>query len=158
LSTERPAQSEQAGRASSSDQGRRALVPEADGANDQRDCQQPRPHPRSCPRISSSTDGEAEPRYLIGPQPASEDLLPPRARTLDWAALLKRVYDVDVLHCPRCAGRLEVIAAISERSVVTKILAHLGLPTSLPQPAPARAPPWAELEFDHDLDDNKLCC
>ena len=40
-----------------------------------------------------------------------------------------------------------------------KILAHLNLPTTLPQPCAARAPPWSEdeldqgeLDFDDDLD------
>jgi len=51
--------------------------------------------------------------------PSAEELLPLRARRLDWAALLARVWEIDVLKCPRCAnGRMEVIAAISELSVV----------------------------------------
>ena len=57
---------------------------------------------------------------------------------------------------PRCPnGRMEVIAALSELSVVAKILAHLKLPTVLPQPCSARAPPWSEDELDQgefDLD------
>jgi Putative transposase len=93
-------------------------------------------------------------RYLLGTMPADEELLPLRARRLDWAALLARVFDVDVLKCPRCPnGRMEVIAAISELPVVAKILAHLKLPTALPQPCPARAPPWSEDELDLDDDD-----
>jgi hypothetical protein len=54
---------------------------------------------------------------------------------------------------------VDVIAAISELPVVTKILAHLNRPTALPQPCAARAPPWSEdeldqgeLDFDDDLD------
>ena len=92
--------------------------------------------------------------------PSAEELLPLRARRLDWAALLARVWDVDVLKSPRCPnGRMEVIAAISELSVVAKILAHLKLPTALPQPCPARAPPWSEDELDQgelELDDDDL--
>jgi hypothetical protein len=99
-------------------------------------------------------------RYLLGTMPAAEEQLPLRARRLDWAALLARVWDVDVLRCPRCPnGRMEVIAAISEFLVVAKILAHLKLPMTLPQPCPARAPPWSEAEFDQgefDLDDDDL--
>jgi hypothetical protein len=99
-------------------------------------------------------------RYLLGTMPSAEELLPLRARRLDWAALLARVWEIDVLKCPRCAnGRMEVIAAISELSVLKKILAHLNLPTALPQPCAARAPPWSEdeldqgeLDFDDDLD------
>ena len=96
-------------------------------------------------------DHGAELCYLIGPLPSPEDLLPPRTRRLDWAALLKRVFSIDVLSCPRCGDRLRLIAAISEPSVVSKILEHLQLPTTLPQPACARAPPWAEAELDFDF-------
>ena len=46
-----------------------------------------------------------------------------------------------VLACPRCGGRLRLIALIEQRAVVTRILAHLGLPTELPVPRPARPPP-----------------
>ena len=47
---------------------------------------------------------------------------------------------------------MQIIAALSDPPVVAKILAHLGLPTALPQPATARAPPWSEAELDLDLD------
>jgi hypothetical protein len=69
-------------------------------------------------------------------------------RRLDWAALLARVWSVDVLECARCKGRMRVIAALFDPSVVAKVLSHIDLPTTLPQPAPARAPP----SFEEDLD------
>ena len=44
-------------------------------------------------------------------------------------------------HCPNCgAGELRIIAAILERSVVEKILAHLGLEPQPPPKAAAREP------------------
>src|SRR5262245_47536325 len=45
------------------------------------------------------------------------------------ARLLKRVFDVDVEHCPNCGGALKIIAAIDDPPVIAKILTHLGLPT-----------------------------
>jgi hypothetical protein len=33
-----------------------------------------------------------------------------------WARLLKRVFDIDVEHCPNCSGALKIIAAPSTRS------------------------------------------
>jgi uncharacterized protein YbaR (Trm112 family) len=51
---------------------------------------------------------------------------------------------MDVLACPRCGGRLRVIALIEEAAVIDRILRHLGLPTEPPAPRPARAPPHAE--------------
>jgi len=46
-----------------------------------------------------------------------------------------------VLACPRCGGHLRLIALIEEATVIERILGHLGLPTALPAPRPARAPP-----------------
>jgi hypothetical protein len=58
---------------------------------------------------------------------------------IDWAALLKRVYDVDALACP-CGGRLRFIALILEREVAQSILQSLGLPDRPPPIARARSP------------------
>jgi hypothetical protein len=53
---------------------------------------------------------------------------------ISWARLLKRVFDIDMEHCPNCGGgELKIIAAILERPVIEKILSHLGLD---PQPPP----------------------
>jgi hypothetical protein len=79
--------------------------------------------------------------------------VPLRTRYLPWAELLRRVHEVDVLQCDRCAGRRRVIAFITDTHVVTAILAHLGLPTLPPGLAPARAPPQAELGFVVSSDD-----
>ncbi len=36
-----------------------------------------------------------------------------------WARLLKRVFDIDMQHCPNCgAGELTIIAALVERPVI----------------------------------------
>jgi Putative transposase len=45
-----------------------------------------------------------------------------------WAALMRRAFDLDVLRCPRCAGRMQLIATIDDLIVIQCILAHLGLP------------------------------
>ncbi len=58
---------------------------------------------------------------------------------MSWARLLKRVFDIDVEHCPHCGGKLKIIAAIEEPGVIAKILAHLGLPTRAPPRSPARS-------------------
>jgi hypothetical protein len=57
---------------------------------------------------------------------------------IPWAELLQRVFLEDVLACP-CGGRRKVIAFITERKVVKRILEHLGLPTTGPPIAPARS-------------------
>jgi hypothetical protein len=58
-------------------------------------------------------------------------------RRLSWAELLKRTFQVDLTKCPDCGGNVKFIAAIVKRSVVQKILTHLGLPSDLPRFHPA---------------------
>jgi len=58
---------------------------------------------------------------------------PPRAASRSWRELIRRIYEVDPLVCP-CGGTLRVIAFLTERAVVERILRHLGL---WPPPAAA---------------------
>ena len=44
--------------------------------------------------------------------------------------MMKRVFGTDVLKCDECPGWMRVIANIEKPAVVTRILRHLGLPTS----------------------------
>jgi hypothetical protein len=59
-----------------------------------------------------------------------------RTRYWTWAALMRRAFDLDVLRCPRCAGRMHLIATIDDPAVIQKILAHLGLPGAREDPRP----------------------
>ena len=58
-----------------------------------------------------------------------------------WAALMRRVFDLDALACPRCGGRLRVIATVQDSVVARTILAHLGLALSPEPPGPAPPAP-----------------
>lgn len=53
-----------------------------------------------------------------------------------------RKFEIDVLACPGCGGRLRLLATIEDPTVARNILAHLGISTECPQPEPARPPPW----------------
>jgi len=59
---------------------------------------------------------------------------------VDWASLLRRSFQVDVLACTKCGGRLRVLAVITEREAARRILEHLGQPTDAPPLARARDP------------------
>jgi hypothetical protein len=63
-----------------------------------------------------------------------------RPRRLAWAELLRRVFAVDVLACPRCGGRMRVLAAVHPPEAAQAILTCLALP--------ARAPPLRAARID----------
>jgi ribosomal protein S27E len=69
--------------------------------------------------------------------------------SLTWAMLIKRVYEVDPLACPKCGGQMRVIAFIEppQGAVIEKILRHCGLW----QPSAPRAPPVTD-DWVHDPD------
>jgi hypothetical protein len=67
---------------------------------------------------------------------------------VDWATLLRRSFEVDVLTCAHCGGRVRVLGEITEPSMVRLILESLGLPTEAPVAARARDP--TELLGDPD--------
>ena len=54
---------------------------------------------------------------------------------------MRRAFGFDVLACPRCGHAMRLIALIEQADVIGRILRHLGEPTEVPAPAPARAPP-----------------
>ncbi len=58
---------------------------------------------------------------------------------------MQRSIGFDVLACPRCAGRLTLVALIQDGAVIRRILRHLGLSDIVPEMRPSRAPP---LPFD----------
>ena len=52
-----------------------------------------------------------------------------------------------MLVCPKCGGKMRVIAHIDQPAAIQKILNHLGLETETPKLTPARDPPqlaWDE--------------
>jgi hypothetical protein len=56
-----------------------------------------------------------------------------------WARLLGRVFDLDTATCSFCRrGPLRIIAAMTQESVITRILRHLKLASVPPPIAPAR--------------------
>ncbi len=61
-----------------------------------------------------------------------------RERRLPWAELLRRVFQEDVLRCPQCGGRAEVISAITQPKVIQAILICLGSSVRAPPLSPAR--------------------
>jgi len=71
----------------------------------------------------------------------------PRKYRLTWAALLARVFQIDMEKCPHCGGKMQIVAAITEPDSARRYLEGVGLPAEVPTLAPARAPPQEELDF-----------
>ena len=94
------------------------------------------------PRSGTSSDRAAPPPPGTGSGPWTLPAqLPPRPRRgaprtgprwLRWAELLRRVFRIDVLECPKCHGRREVIGFVVDPESIHAILSHLGLPTAPP--------------------------
>jgi len=59
-----------------------------------------------------------------------------------WAELLKRTFGVDVLECPKCKGRMKLLAVVTEAKSIQRMLRHLGEATEPPAREPARGPPY----------------
>ncbi len=83
-------------------------------------------------------------RAVVSSPPVVEDVhdIPRRGPYRPWAALLQRTFGFDVLACPRCQGRMRLLAMVTEPKSITRYLAALGEPTDAPTRAPARAPPY----------------
>jgi len=83
---------------------------------------------------SAGNDGGEPTKTLVAPAP-------PRARTgryLLWHELLRRVFEIDVLQCPKCGGRLRLLCTVHDGFSARRYL-H-GVSAQAP-PAEARPPP-----------------
>jgi hypothetical protein len=52
------------------------------------------------------------------------------------AAMIRKVYEVDPMLCPKCGGRMKVIAFLTNFSVVDRIIGHLKLTFVAERPPP----------------------
>jgi len=100
--------------------------------------------PAECGSAVGSAAGLSSPRVAGGPATVTEPAgaaAPGKRGWVRWADLLRRVFEIDILHGTRCGGRMRFVAAIDDPEVVRRILGYLGLPTSIAPPLPARSPP-----------------
>ena len=102
--------------------------------------------PASAPAVQVAKTTDAEEREEPARStPASSGTRPEtRPRNYSWAELMRRVFEIDVLECPSCHGRMRILAAIHSPDAIRAILECLGLP--------ARAPPVAPAEPESEAD------
>src|SRR5438552_3525772 len=79
-----------------------------------------------CPPSPPADEARAE---------AKPDRARPKYRA--WADLMRRAFETDVLACPRCGGRMTVLATIEDPAVIQRILTHLGLSLEAGEALPA---------------------
>jgi hypothetical protein len=63
-----------------------------------------------------------------------------RKASIMWALLMARIFEVMPLKCPHCGQVINIISFITHKTLIQKILGHLGLPAEPPKTAPARSP------------------
>ena len=59
-----------------------------------------------------------------------------------WRMLKARTFGLQTTTCPHCDGQLVFRALVKDPGTIHRFLTHLGLPTQIPRPAPARGPPY----------------
>jgi hypothetical protein len=95
---------------------------------------------RAEPEAAAAASGPSAPPAHDEAAEAKSARSRPRYRA--WSELMRRAFEADVLACPRCGGRMTVLATIEDPAVIHRILTHLGLATEGGEALPAaRASP-----------------
>ena len=93
-----------------------------------------------------------EPETPVSAGECTTDATSSSRTNLLWAELMQRSFGFDVLACPRCGDRFELIALIEDPKVIRRILSHLSVLTDVlsarsgrPPPLPiGRSDPWCD--------------
>jgi hypothetical protein len=123
----------------------------------------------AAPGSPSPVPAEREPRGSTPPAHVRAAPVRPVARPVharrSWAALMLRSLMLDVLKCPRCPGRMKVIACLDQPEVIEKFLRSAGLWTEPPTretsgipalPPSDDSPCTSPSDLDDRLDDPPL--
>jgi len=89
-------------------------------------------------RVRKKKQAAAEGKQDIEPEDGNGFL---KQRRMNWAALIKRVYELDPLHLPACGGTMRIIGFIDKcrSEVVGKILRHCALWKTAETPPPVKS-------------------
>jgi len=68
-----------------------------------------------------------------------------RKASKSWASLIKRVFEVDPLICPKCGAAMRIISFVIDSKEVNRLLKNLDIPAwTIPEPIKSNAPPGSE--------------
>jgi hypothetical protein len=84
-------------------------------------------------RRTAAAGDAARPVVTVDPEP--EAVREARRR---WAELLRRIFEVDPLRCPRCGEAMRVVAFITDPRIIDRILDHLQRTHRRPRAPPRR--------------------
>jgi hypothetical protein len=103
------------------------------------------PHARWRARVVAygALPGTAATAPNLGGDSDDDRASPPQPRHWAWANLMRRAFDLDVLACPRCGGRLRLLGTIEDPVAIRAILDHLAASAE----GVYRAPPPITLEL-----------
>jgi hypothetical protein len=73
-----------------------------------------------------------------------------RTTGYQWAELMRRTFGIDLLACPRCGGRLRLVALIDQAFVIERNLATPRDAHARPRAATGTGAPPRQLDFTDD--------
>jgi hypothetical protein len=88
-------------------------------------------------RIAPAPAPPTETTEAAEPRPAER-----RGSYWPWALLMRRTFGLDVLGCPKCKGRMKLLALVIDDRSLARYLKKIGEPTEVPARAPPRGPPY----------------
>lgn len=97
-------------------------------------------HAPSERRDAAAADGRGGEDAALVPVAKGPNSAERKAARQRWANLIRHIYEVDPLVCPRCGGVMKFISFIAEPRVIRAILASVQ-PACTPSPAGSLHPP-----------------
>jgi len=87
---------------------------------------------KACPELVegaelSETEDQPSPDSRQATVLDVSDYKPRRIPSKTWRELIKKIWEVDPLSCPRCHHEMKIISLINQPEVIESILRHLGL-------------------------------
>jgi hypothetical protein len=70
----------------------------------------------------------------------------------NWARLIQKIYNVDPLCCPKCSGKMRIIAFIEDKVLIRKILKHLDLWMPCNNSPPKKSVTYAHNDWCQDYE------
>ncbi len=85
--------------------------------------------------VSAAGSGRRDDRSVGEGEGARGSVVPTPSGRIDWARLMWRVWAIDTLLCPGCGGRMKMIAALTDRAGIVRVLEHLDVSVKGRRPA-----------------------